>query len=153
MKRIAISLIAVSMFLFIIGSASNEKSKTQTETASHQENHRHQPTETIKLNNGKKWKVDENMMMHIRNMEKDVATFSKEESTDYNKLAEKLEGNIELLTSNCTMEGRAHDELHKWLVPYMDLVTNLSNAKNEQEGKKHFKAIKESFVTFNTYFQ
>lgn len=148
-----VTLAVLSLVLFACNSNSDKTSTNKSTVPATKEQHQHEHSETIELNNGEKWKVEDHMLLHIRNMEKDVATFSKEESTDYNKLAEKLEGNIELLTSNCTMEGRAHDELHKWLVPYMDLVTNLSNAKNEQEGKKHFQAIKESFVTFNTYFQ
>lgn len=148
-----VTLAVLSLVLFACKSNSDNTSTNKSTVPATKEQHQHEHSETIELNNGEKWKVEDHMLLHIRNMEKDVATFSKEESTDYNKLAEKLEGNIELLTSNCTMEGRAHDELHKWLVPYMDLVTNLSNAKNEQEGKKHFQAIKESFVTFNTYFQ
>ena len=148
-----VTLAVLSLVLFACNSNSDNTSTNKSTVPATKEQHQHKHSETIELNNGEKWKVENHMLLHIRNMEKDVATFSKEESTDYNKLAEKLEGNIELLTSNCTMEGRAHDELHKWLVPYMDLVTNLSNAKNEQEGKKHFQAIKESFVTFNTYFQ
>lgn len=153
MKRIAISLIAVSMFLFIKSNASNGKSKTQTEAATHQENHRHQPTETINLNKGKKWKVDENMMVHIRNMEKDVAGFKKSELSDYTSLAEKLKQNIGLLTSNCTMKGKAHDELHKWLLPYIDLVNKLSKSKNETEAEALFQTLQHSFKTFNQYFQ
>lgn len=148
-----VTLAVLSLVLFACNSNSDKTSTNKSTVPATKEQHQHEHSETIELNNGEKWKVEDHMLLHIRNMEKNVATFSKEESTDYNKLAEKLEGNIELLTSNCTMEGRAHDELHKWLVPYMDLVTNLSNAKNEQEGKKHFQAIKESFVTFNTYFQ
>ncbi len=151
MKRIPISLIAVSMFLFINGNASNGKSKT--ETATHQKNHRNQSTETIKLNNGKKWRVDENMMVHIRNMEKDFAGFKKSEHSDYTSLAEKLKQNIGLLTSNCTMKGKAHDELHKWLLPYIDLVNKLAKSKKETEAEALFQTLQHSFKTFNQYFQ
>lgn len=153
MKRIAISLIAVCIFLFIIGSASIGKLKTQTETATHQENHRHQSTETINLNNGEKWKVDENMIAHIRNMEKDVVGFKKSELSDYTSLAGKLKHNIGLLTSNCTMKGKAHDELHKWLLPYIDLVNKLAKSKNETEAEAQFQNLQRSFKTFNQYFQ
>jgi hypothetical protein len=153
MKRIAISLIAVSMSLSIIGNASNGSSKTKTEIATHQGNHRHQSTETINLNNGKKWKVDENMMVHIRNMEKDVAGFRKSKPSDYASLAEKLKQNIGLLTSNCTMKGKAHDELHKWLLPYIDLVNKLAKSNNETEGEALFQTLQHSFKTFNQYFQ
>lgn len=153
MKRITISLIAVSLFLSTCGSASNGKSKNQPETATHQVNHRIQPTETITLNNGKKWKVDENMMVHIRNMEKDVTGFKKSELSVYTSLAETLKQNIGLLTSNCTMKGKAHDELHKWLLPYIDLVDKLAKSKTETEGEALFQTIQHSFKTFNQYFQ
>ena len=72
---------------------------------------------------------------------------------DYKSLAEKLQSNIDLLTSNCTMKGKAHDELHKWLLPYIDLVKELSEAKDETEEAKHFENIQTSFTTFNQYFQ
>jgi hypothetical protein len=109
--------------------------------------------QTIELNNGEKWKVDANMITHIRNMENDVISFAKVEQKDYKSLAEKLQSNIDLLTSNCTMKGKAHDELHKWLLPYIDLVKELSEAKDETEAEKQFQNIQTSFTTFNQYFQ
>lgn len=148
-----VTLAVLCLVLFACNSNSDDTSTNKNTVPTTEEQHQHEHSEAIELNNGEKWKVVDHMLLHIRNMEKDVAAFAKEDRTDYKKLAGKLEGNIELLTSNCTMEGRSHDELHKWLVPYMDLVTDLSNAKDEQEGKKHFHAIQESFVTFNTYFQ
>jgi hypothetical protein len=51
------------------------------------------------------------------------------------------------------MSGMAHDELHKWLVPYITEVNSLSEAENEIETIKTFKNIQESFKTFNKYFQ
>ena len=93
------------------------------------------------------------MITHIRNMENDVVSFAKVEQKDYKSLSEKLQSNIDLLTSNCTMKGKAHDELHKWLLPYIDLVKELSEAKDETEASKHFENIQISFTTFNQYFQ
>jgi hypothetical protein len=97
--------------------------------------------------------VDANMITHIRNMENDVISFAKVEQKDYKSLSEKLQSNIDLLTSNCTMKGKAHDELHKWLLPYIDLVKELSEAKDETEASKQFENIQISFTTFNQYFQ
>jgi hypothetical protein len=51
------------------------------------------------------------------------------------------------------MKGKAHDELHKWLLPYIDLAKELSEAKDETEASKRFENIKSSFITFNQYFQ
>jgi hypothetical protein len=72
---------------------------------------------------------------------------------NYKSLSEKLQSNIDLLTSNCTMKGKAHDELHKWLLPYIDLVKELSEAKDPTEAEKQFQNIQTSFNTFNQYFQ
>ena len=153
MKKITILIPVIGLFLFSCGNTSNEKSKEQTETVTHEKHQHDEESEIIELNNGEKWKVDANMITHIRNMENDVVSFAKVEQKDYKSLSEKLQSNIDLLTSNCTMKGKAHDELHKWLLPYIDLVKELSEAKDETEASKHFENIQISFTTFNQYFQ
>lgn len=153
MKKITILLAALSFFLFSCGNTPNEKSSEQTEPATHEEHEHNAEIQIIELNKGEKWKVDANMITHIRNMENDVISFSKAQQKDYKSLAEKLQSNIELLTSNCTMEGQAHDELHKWLLPYIDMVNELSEAKDDTEASKQFDNIQISFTTFNQYFQ
>ena len=153
MKKITILIPVIGLFLFSCGNTSNEKSKEQTETVTHEEHHHDDESEAIELNNGEKWKVDANMITHIRNMENDVISFGKVEQKDYKSLSKKLQSNIDLLTSNCTMKGKAHDELHKWLLPYIDLVKELSEAKDETEAEKQFQNIQTSFTAFNQYFQ
>ena len=153
MKKITILISVISLFLFSCGNTSNEKSKEQTETVTHEEHQHNAEIQTIELNNGEKWKVDANMITHIGNMENDVFSFTKVKQKDYKNLAKKLQSNIDLLTSNCTMKGKAHDELHKWLLPYIDLVKELSEAKDETEASKQFQNIQTSFTAFNQYFQ
>ena len=153
MKKITILIPVISLFLFSCGNTSNEKSKEQTETVTHEEHQHNAEIQNIELNNGEKWEVDANMITHIRNMENDVISFAKVEQKDYKSLSKKLQSNIDLLTSNCTMKGKAHDELHKWLLPYIDLVKELSEANNETEAEKQFENIQNSFTTFNQYFQ
>jgi hypothetical protein len=153
MKKITISFTLISLFLFSCSNRSNEKSKQQTETVTHEEHQHSDDVQIIELNNGEKWKVEGNMITHIRNMEIDINSFANVEQKDFKSLAEKLQSNIDLLTSNCTMEGKAHDELHKWLLPYIDVVKELSEAKDETEASKQFKNIQTSFTTFNQYFQ
>ncbi len=153
MKKKIILIPAIALFLFSCGNASNEKSEDLSEIETHDEHHHDDESEAIELNNGEKWTVDANMLTHIRTMENDVVSYAKVEQKDYKSLSEKLQSNIDLLTSNCTMKGKAHDELHKWLLPYIDLVKELSEAKNETEATKQFENIQISFTTFNQYFQ
>ena len=146
MLKIKIAFLAtVILLLFSCNTKSKEEKTTEIKT----EEHQHSESETIQLNNGEKWKVDDNMMIHIRNMEKDVVHFDQEKSTNYSLLANKLKTNIDILTSNCTMKGQAHDELHKWLVPYIELVDSFS----EEKSANQFTEIQNSFKTFNQYFQ
>ena len=146
MLKIKIALLStVVLLLFSCNTKSKEEKTTEIKT----EEHQHSESETIQLNNGEKWKVDDNMMLHIRNMEKDIIHFDQEKSTNYSLLADKLKTNIDTLTSNCTMKGQAHDELHKWLVPYIELVDSFS----EEKSANQFTEIQNSFKTFNQYFQ
>ena len=153
MKKVLILIPMTSLFLFSCGYNKTEKSKEPSGTDSHQEQQVNENREDIELNNGEKWKVDAKMLTHIRNMENIVSLFAKDEPKEFAELSKKLQNNLDLLTSNCTMTGKAHDELHKWLLPYIDMVNELSKARNETESTKHFKKIEYSFVTFNKYFQ
>ena len=146
MLKIKIAFLATVVLLIF---SCNTKSKEEKTTEIKTEEHQHSESETIQLNNGEKWKVDDNMMLHIRNMEKDIIHFDQEKSTNYSLLADKLKTNIDLLTSNCTMKGQAHDELHKWLVPYIELVDSFSKEKSANQ----FTEIQNSFLTFNQYFK
>lgn len=147
------SIIAASLLLYTCNMPSTENSKQETETGLTQDEHDHEhESEAIALDNGKKWKVDENMMAHIRNMENDVNTFDTKKA-EYAALATKLSNNLDLLTSNCTMTGQAHDELHKWLLPFIDLSEEFGKSKNENESAAYYQNIKTTIVNFNTYFE
>ena len=153
MKKLTCLLTVISLFFFSCSNSTNEKSNEKAEAATQEEHHHDDESAAIELNNGVKWTVDAHMLTHIRNMENDVLSFTKVEHKDFKSFAGILQTNIELLTSNCTMKGKAHDELHKWLLPFIDLVTELSKSKNETEAAKQFENIQKSFRTFNQYFQ
>ncbi len=135
--------------LVVILSSCNTKSKEEKPSSVQVEERQHSKSEAIELNNGAKWKVDAAMMLNIRAMENDVANFEKTNDKDYQALASKLKKNIDLLTSNCTMKGQAHDELHKWLLPFIDLVDAFAKEKSTEQ----FAQIQQSLITFNNYFQ
>jgi hypothetical protein len=86
-------------------------------------------------------------------MERDINSFDPKSENDYKVLAKNIDKNIDLLVSSCTMKGQSHDELHKWLVPFIDLSKEFSESKTEQEFAANLEKIKVSFVTFNTYFK
>lgn len=145
-------LLATTLILI---SCDNKKIEKETVVVSN-ETHQNNEGDSIELNNGSKWKVVSAMMEHIRNMESDINRFSETKHTelkDFTQLGASLQKNIDLLTSNCTMEGKAHDELHKWLLPYIDLVDKLNKSKNSDEALRTFEEIKASYKLFSIYFE
>ena len=98
----------------------------------------------IELNNGKKWKVDAPMRKYIFAMEDVLNHYSA--GQDINIVRDGLKENIEGLTSNCTMEGRAHDELHKWLIPFISDV-------DKTDSPDDIENLKDELVTFHKYFE
>lgn len=117
--------------------------------------HRHHLEETaeIELNQNKKWPVDPPMMAIIRDMNQSVLDFKGKSVGDYKQLGDSLSKKINMLTSSCTMQGKAHDELHKWLVPFIDLVGEFSEIKSIEDGKKYFSTVEKEFNRFDVYFE
>lgn len=150
MKYNALTLILVAGISFALYScSSNESTQATEETA-----HAHHDHEVLQLNAGKKWKVDDHMMDELRELEAIVNTANRSENTmSLDAIADSLIVHLDLLTSNCTMTGQAHDELHKWLVPFIDLVNEYANYEEEITARKQLVEMKERFQEFNSYFE
>lgn len=141
-----ISILFISLLTF----SGCESSTNNTEIESKKENTHHHSEEDIQLNNGEKWLVEPSMLLIIRKMENEVNQFDQQ---SFSQLGKQLTIDIEELTSNCTMTGQAHDELHKWLLPYIDIVDHLVQTNDQKEAKAVYLQIKQSFHTFNQYFK
>lgn len=105
------------------------------------------------LNDGVKWNVNAEMMPPLEASEKLISEFVANDEAEYKALADQLKENNKLLISSCTMKGKSHDELHKWLHPYMGLVDELGKADDTNKANLVFQKIEQSFETFNQYFQ
>ena len=51
------------------------------------------------------------------------------------------------------MTGQAHDELHKWLIPFLKITKEFKEAKSIDKQKQHLQEIQTAFLEFNTYFK
>lgn len=114
-----------------------------------------QGTNNLNLDNGKKWKVNDEMIPHIRKAESIFNHFISEQNTsfDHQELAASLKEQNEKLIANCTMKGEAHDELHKWLMPHIKIIKALSETKTTTEAEPVIESLKGSFAAFNMYFE
>ena len=143
MKSLIMTLL-ISLSMIIVACSSEKKDSSAESTATNIYN--------IELDGDQKWKVDKVMLQHIRNIEEEINEFSEVGDQSYNNLAVSLDEHIQLLTSNCTMSGQAHDELHKWLLPFIDLVDELSKAGSTNEKADVYSRMTVSMVQFNIYF-
>lgn len=51
------------------------------------------------------------------------------------------------------MDGKAHDELHKWLHPLLGLVNDLDNETDAVKAAEIVNHIHDSFNTYHNYFK
>lgn len=103
-------------------------------------------TSDITLNDGQKWQVNREMALHFEAMEADIAKFQT--GDDLAELQSRLKTNISDLTTKCTMKGQAHDELHKWLVPFIDEV----NAMQTDNPTGAIEKLRGQFDNYHLYF-
>lgn len=105
------------------------------------------------LNDGEKWKIDAEMMKHIRIGEDLLNEYIKRSGTNYSRLANDLSESNNNLIYSCSMTGESHDQLHKWLHPHLELTALLQKAEDPESASKLVKELKDSYAIFNTYFQ
>lgn len=117
-------------------------------------NHQMPPSyATLELNDGKKWTVDPPMMAHLRNLEQAVQASSTIHAVNHPALAANLQENLGRLVTNCTMEGKAHDELHKWLMPFLAMTAEYSEAADPKVQWQKLQEIKGALLVFNAHFE
>ena len=137
--------------------------KNSNENAETHENHDHDADPhhglndesdlNIELDNGQKWKVNEEMKPHVTQGHKAVISYMESGRTDYNALAEEVKAANKGLISSCTMEGKSHDELHKWLYPHLEMVNSLAQAENQDHADKIIQQLEHSYEEYDTYFK
>ncbi len=125
----------------------------QTHAKDNHEHHDNAAAPAIVLDNGEKWTADENTLRLVRKMEDEILAFGKTPESNYKILADSLRKDLDLLVAGCTMKGKAHDELHKWLLPTINYVKALSGAETKQEANEILMRLDESFDVFNQSFK
>lgn len=173
MKKANLALaIIFGMVLFSCGEKSTEN--TQEETEMHEghdhadhEGHDHEAdatataekatentevAEAIEMNNGAKWLVNNEMKPFVSKSESLVKKYIDSKSTDYKDLAKQLKDENTKLVKSCTMEGKSHEELHKWLHPHMELLDKLAVEESPENATKLVTELKTSFDTYHKYF-
>lgn len=156
MKKLFI--LALSSFVLLSCNNSAEKSTVKEEENSKEETIKQKDhkdddkSETVELNNGAKWVVNEEMKPYVVKGEELVNNYTQTNQTDYKKLAADLKTENDKLIKSCTMNGKSHDELHKWLEPHLKLTKHLEKADDAAEAKTLVMDLQSSYNNYHQYF-
>jgi len=107
----------------------------------------------IELLDNQKWVVDKPMMDIIQNIKKDVMQFNGKTLDDYQNLSHKIDKNLSVLTTSCTMTGQGHDELHKWLLPFLEISKAFAKSETLKDAQENYQVIKHSFSLVDNNFK
>jgi len=146
-KFLAAMLMIPALALGVTGCSTADHGGTTTAHSAHAQ------YATLELNEGKKWVVAKPMMAHMLNLEGAVRDFDRKPGRDHAALATEIQDNLGRLVTNCTMEGKPHDELHKWLMPFLGLSADYSKATAPQVQQQKLQEIKQALLVFNEYFE
>ncbi len=136
---------------FIVMSCNNspESSHMNQEMIAQGEHHHEGHSGAMEMNEGRKWVVNDEMKPFVAKGEELV---NQDNPTDYSGLAKQLKAQNSQLVSSCTMEGKSHDELHKWLAMHLALTEKLENETDTAKAKDVINQLRESYQLYHQYF-
>ena len=148
------NVFVVGMSVMLLWSCNNstEKSTEKQETENHAEHQHEESSEAIELNNGEKWLVNEEMKPFVVKGEELVNSYIQNNQTDYKALSQQLKEQNDQLIKSCTMDGKSHDELHKWLHPHLEIVKSLEDETNATKANEIVLQLQQSYQQYHQYF-
>src|SRR5690554_2234900 len=156
MKQIV--LIAISTL--VLWSCDNKSETTHSneeanlhEEQQHEAHHHEESSEPLELNQGEKWLVNDEMKPFVEKGEELVNTYVESNDTLYPGSAKHIKELNQQLITSCTMEGKSHDELHKWLHPHMELIEALGKASSENDANMIIAKLQQSYALYHQYFE
>ena len=113
------------------------------------EHHKEAATNTVQLDNGKKWKANPETITGIRNMRR-LTDAGIAGTLQQQPLVDSLQQELKTIFDKCTMKGEAHEQLHQYLVPLKNRLDILKTGAKREETLLDIRAYLE---TFDNYFE
>ncbi|KAA3613764.1 MAG: hypothetical protein DWQ05_15920 [Calditrichaeota bacterium] len=118
------------------------------------ENHENHGAAELKLNNGKKWQMDDHTRQSIQNINQLVAENNELKAiADFQKLGKSLDTELNGLIKGCTMQGEAHDQLHAFLADFIPKIAALKEGVELDHAHKTHKEITELLTLYGNTFE
>ncbi len=149
-------LIFFSLILLLVSCKQNAEKETVPATTQQVETKEesHKSIDgVVNLNNGKLWLANPETTIGINHMKERMRSFTEKESIEeYAKLKVGLEADFTELFEKCTMKGEAHNQLHNYLFPFIDLFDDLESSELET-CKKSFSELNNHLDEYSKYFE
>lgn len=120
---------------------------------SHAQHEQTGATTTLALDNGEKWLMDEHTRNKMAEMEAAFYSADHSQRESLNALGVSLSKDVEELVAGCTMEGKAHDQLHVFLTDYIPAVQSMSTADTLDEARDLAINIKGQLDNYKQHFK
>jgi hypothetical protein len=146
-----VKIVIILLLAFVFG-CNTENKKGQTKTKETKEISL-LDTLQLRLNHGNKWLVNPETQGGVVKMNAMIEGFKTDTNKDYNALGKKLAKQTSYIIKNCSMVGEPHDQLHVVLVPMLDEISNLKEAKNNTEGEAALTKLEGLIKDYFIYFK
>lgn len=100
-----------------------------------------------------KWPIPAAMMAHLTSLEKDINAFSSIAAEDHANLAKRIDKQTDELISSCTMDGEAHNALHEWLMPFLELAQQHAESADPAIQQEKVLEMRRAFTAFHKRFE
>lgn len=151
MNKLKSILLIIALCFTLLSCGNKTAENTVAEQETHDELHQ-ESLGTLELNGGEKWVVNDEMKPYVLKGNELAERFIKENKSDYTTLAKNLKEQNNQLIESCTMTGKSHEELHKWLYPHLELVDELEKATDENEAQNIIRQLLDSYRVYSEYF-
>ena len=133
------------------------ESKTEVAKEQTSETNKDATEDKLILNDGAKWKSDESTFAGMKRLELTLYNFGENTSeptlADYNNLGEMLANIDKDIISQCSMDGKDHDQLHVLLAPMLGNVDVIKNGEDSAQAKDNVDALAASIAQFFAHFE
>lgn len=104
----------------------------------------------LTLNEGEKWEANAETTDGVRNMKNIVEAYISGEKTPLTQCGDDLQAELDGIFDNCSMKGEAHDQLHSFLMPLIDMKNEIKGAEPTQD---QLKEINEHLDLYFAFFE
>ena len=140
------SIIFLTLVASLVVACKNQD--TETNPAEHP-----QHAEELMLNNGERWVANAETTEGIKKMTLLVGGLSDASAAeDYQATKAELEKEFETILKKCTMTGKAHEQLHIYLLPMKDMMSKF-NSTQPEERKEASEQLDRHLREYETFFQ